>query len=92
MVLFSKPAVAGIMFFCLETKEPKIQECRIASGRHSALRAWMETFLIITFLVAILKLAFARYAPYHAEFIEGSSSNQSKFISIKEASAFTLTK
>jgi len=38
---FSKPAVAGIMFFCLDTKEPKDQECRITSGRHSTQRAWV---------------------------------------------------
>jgi cation transport regulator ChaC len=28
----------------LEQKEPKIQECRIASGRHSTLRTWVATF------------------------------------------------
>jgi len=50
----SKPAVAGIMFFCLETKEPKIQECRIASGRHSAQRAWVDTFKVLIFLMFIL--------------------------------------
>ncbi len=39
----SKPAVAWLMFFLLDQKEPKNQECRIASGRHSALRAWVAT-------------------------------------------------
>jgi len=39
--LLSKPAVAGITFFCLDTKEPKGQECRIASGRHLAPRSWL---------------------------------------------------
>ncbi|RYE20177.1 MAG: hypothetical protein EOP42_27860 [Sphingobacteriaceae bacterium] len=30
-------------FFLLEQKEPKIQESRIASGRHSTLRACVAT-------------------------------------------------
>jgi len=50
----SKPAVAGITFFCLDTKEPKDQECRIASGRHSSLRAWVVTVLVVIVLLAVL--------------------------------------
>ena len=53
MVYKSKPAVADTSFFCLETKEPKIQECRIASGRHSAHRSWVATLK-----VPILQAAF----------------------------------
>jgi hypothetical protein len=29
--------------FCLNKKEPKIQECRIASGRHSTQRSYVAT-------------------------------------------------
>ncbi len=39
----SKPAVADASFFCLETKEPKVQAFRIASGRNAALRTWVVT-------------------------------------------------
>jgi len=39
LVFFSCP------FFCL-IKRTKNQACRIASGRHSALRAWVLTFLV----------------------------------------------
>ncbi|WP_419800708.1 hypothetical protein [Mucilaginibacter sp.] len=42
-----------LSFFCLETKEPKIQECRIASGRHSGQRAWVATLKVL-----ILQTAF----------------------------------
>jgi hypothetical protein len=45
----------------LEQKEPKIQECRIASGRHSALRAWVATLIMMTLQFIKLKLFF--YAP-----------------------------
>jgi len=48
MILFFCP------FFFLDKKEPKNQECRIASGRHSALRSWMVTFLVFIFLVSYL--------------------------------------
>ncbi|WP_419800783.1 hypothetical protein [Mucilaginibacter sp.] len=43
----------GFTFFLLEQKEPKIQECRIASGRHSGQRTW-----VVTLKVAILQTAF----------------------------------
>jgi len=33
--------VAAVTFFCLDTKEPKDQAFRIASGRNAALRAWV---------------------------------------------------
>jgi len=42
--------VADITFFCLDTKEPKSQAFRIASGRNAALRAWVATVLVIIFL------------------------------------------
>ncbi|RYE16811.1 MAG: hypothetical protein EOP42_33315, partial [Sphingobacteriaceae bacterium] len=40
-------------FFLLEQKEPKIQECRIASGRHSVQRACVATFMVMTFIMLI---------------------------------------
>jgi len=44
---FAHDALTGLRpvfkFFCLDTKEPKDQECRIASGRHSAPRSWVMT-------------------------------------------------
>jgi len=39
--------VADITFFCLDTKEPKDQAFRIASGRNAALRAWVDTVLVV---------------------------------------------
>ncbi len=56
----SKPAVAGITFFSLDGKEPKDQECRIASGRHSALRAWVVTVQVFTILT-LFWLAFCHF-------------------------------
>lgn len=49
---------------------------------------WIDQFAVVLF--AILKLTFARYPHYYAEFIEAPLL-KSKFISIKEASAFTLS-
>ena len=34
-------------FFLLDQKEPKNQECRIASGRHSAPCAWAATCMVV---------------------------------------------
>jgi len=44
----------GFMFFFLDKKEPKNQECRIASGRHSAQRAWVVTLMAFTYLSVFL--------------------------------------
>jgi len=41
-------------FFFLDEKEPKNQECRITSGRHSTLRSRVVTFLVFIFLVSYL--------------------------------------
>ena len=43
----------AVTFFCLETKEPKVQVIRIASGRHSARRA-----CVVTLKGLILQAAF----------------------------------
>jgi hypothetical protein len=40
----------GFTFFLLDQKEPKNQECRIASGRHSTLRACVATLVMATFM------------------------------------------
>jgi hypothetical protein len=43
----------------LEQKEPKIQECRITSGRHSGQRSWVATLqamplqTVLKFLIKI---------------------------------------
>ncbi len=51
---FSKPAVAGITFFCLETKEPKVQAIRIASGQHLSQCAWAVTLQVAFFRLTFL--------------------------------------
>jgi len=40
------------MFFCL-IKRTKNQECRIASGRHSTPRAWVETLPVVAFAAIV---------------------------------------
>ncbi|MGI4022529.1 MAG: hypothetical protein ACRYFA_13570 [Janthinobacterium lividum] len=62
--MFSKPAVAGITFFLLEQKEPKIQECRIASGRHSSHYTRVATVIVLIFLMLIVT-AFIFYFPFN---------------------------
>ena len=50
----------AVSFFLLEQKEPKIQECRIASGRHSGQRAWVVTLkmpILQTILYELIYIA-----------------------------------
>ena len=60
-LMFCNGSPPCFTFFLLEQKEPKIQECRIASGRHSAHRAWAAIFLSLIFLVLI-------FAAFNASF------------------------
>ncbi|RYE19072.1 MAG: hypothetical protein EOP42_29665 [Sphingobacteriaceae bacterium] len=68
------PSFFFVHYFVLEQKKPKIQECRITSGRHSAQSACVAICLGDDHFGGY-RLGIARSALCHAEPVEVFSQN-----------------